>query len=185
MILGITGKSGVGKHTAAKFFEQRDWKILDSDKIAHKLYRPYQRIWREVVDRFGEEILKKDDVVDRQKLKKIVFGKTDESRKALVDLGAIVHPEVKRYLKDEAYYLNKHNRNTIIITAMWEELDLAKICDKVLLVKAGDALAYKRIHKRDGVDLDMYEAYVQNQKEFKDPILRLLMREASRTCIKN
>ena len=42
MILGITGKSGTGKHTAAKFLEQKGWKVLDVDKIAHKLYRPYQ-----------------------------------------------------------------------------------------------------------------------------------------------
>jgi len=165
MMILILVKSGAGKHTAAQFFEQKGWKVLYADKIAHKLYRPYQRIWREVVERFGEDILKKDDVIDRQKLKKVVFGKSEEAKKALSDLNAIVHPEVKRYLKDEAYYLKKRKKNTIIVAALWEELGLFDICEKVLLVKAGDALAYERIKKRDGIDFDMYEAYTTNQKD--------------------
>lgn len=164
MLLGITGKSGAGKHTATQFFEQREWRVLDADKIAHKLYRPYQRIWREVVERFGEGILKKDDVIDRQKLKLIVFGKTEESKKALKDLNNIVHPEIKRYLNDEAYYLKKKKAKTVIVAALWGELGLFDICDKVLVVKAGDALAYDRIKKRDGINYDMYEAYTADQK---------------------
>ena len=169
MILGITGKSGAGKHTAAKFFEQRGWKVRDADKIAHKLYRPYQRVWREVTERFGEGILKKNDVIDRQKLKQIVFAKSEEARKDLKDLNAIVHPEVRRVLKDEAYYLGKKKANTVIIGALWEEMSLFEICDKVLLIKADDAMTFERIKKRDGLDLEMYEAYTSDQKEPETP----------------
>ncbi|MFH0837832.1 MAG: dephospho-CoA kinase [Patescibacteria group bacterium] len=165
MILGITGKSGTGKHTAAKFFEQKGWKVLDADKIAHKLYRPYQRIWRQVVDFFGEGILTRDDTIDRQKLKKIVFGKGPESAKALKSLNDIVHPELKRYLKDEIYYLRKKRANTVVVAALWKELDLLKLCDSVLLIRAGDALAYERIRKRDGIDYDMFEAATRNHNE--------------------
>jgi len=165
MILGITGKSGAGKHTAAKFFEQKGWKVLDADKVAHKLYGPYQRIWREVRDRFGENILNKNDVINRQKLRDIVFSKSEESKEALLDLNNIVHPELKRYLKDEAYYLNKKKKNTIIVAALWEELGLFEICDKVLQVKVDENIAFDRVKKRDGIDLNMYQAYTANQKE--------------------
>lgn len=163
MILGITGKSGSGKHTVAKYFQQRDWKILDADKIAHKLYRPYLRIWRDVVDRFGEGILKTNDIINRQKLRKIVFAGTPESNQALKDLNGIVHPELKRYIKDEVYFQKKRKKNTIVVAALWKELGLPNVCDKVLLIKAGDALAFERINKRDGIDFEMYEAYTQNQ----------------------
>jgi dephospho-CoA kinase len=169
MILGITGKSGAGKHTAAKFFEQKGWKVLNADETAHKLYRPYQRVWREVKDRFGEGILKKNDVIDRQKLKSIVFAQGEEGKKALSDLNAIVHPEVRRVLKDEAYFLGKKKANAVIMGALWEELGLFEICDKVMLIKAGDALTYERIKKRDGIDLDMYEIYTANQKDPQNP----------------
>jgi len=164
MILGITGKSGVGKHTAAQFFEQKGWRSLYADKIAHRLYRPYQRIWREVTDHFGEGVLKKNDVIDRQKLKQIVFNNSDEGRQALKDLNNIVHPEVRRYLKDEAYYLKKKKANVVIVGALWKELGLFEICENVLLIKAGGELAFDRIKKRDGIDFAMYEAYTANQE---------------------
>ncbi len=169
MILGITGKTGTGKHTAAKFFEQKGWKIFDVDKIAHKLYRPYQRIWREVVDRFGEDILTKDDIIDRQKLKVIVFGQGPESEKALKDLNAIVHPELKRYLKDEMYYQKKRKANVVVVAALWEELNMFELCDKVMLIKAGEALAFERLKKRDGINLDMFETTTAKQKDPENP----------------
>ncbi|MBN2306670.1 dephospho-CoA kinase [Candidatus Peregrinibacteria bacterium] len=168
MILGITGKSGTGKHTAAQFLEQRGWKVLNADKIAHKLYRPYQKIWREIVDRFGENILTKDDTVDRQKLKSIVFGNTPEAKQALKDLNAIVHPELKRHLKNELYYLKKKKANAVVVGALWKELEFFELCDKVLLTKAGEALAYERIRKRDGIDYDLFKISIKNQTEPKD-----------------
>ncbi|MDH5596735.1 MAG: dephospho-CoA kinase [Candidatus Peregrinibacteria bacterium] len=169
MLLGITGKSGTGKHTAGKFLEQKGWKVLYADQVAHKLYRPYQRVWREVVDRFGEGILTTNDVIDRQKLKKIVFNPSEESQKALKELNAIVHPEVKRYLKDEAYYLSKRKAKAAIVAALWEEMGLLSICDKVLLLQAGEALCYDRIHKRDGVDIEMFQTYSSTQKDPPNP----------------
>ena len=165
MILGITGKIGVGKNTATQFFEQRGWAVLDADEIAHKLYRPYQRVWREVVERFGEGILKKDDVIDRQKLRQLVFGESEETKKALLDLNKIVHPELKRYLKDEIYFLNKKKKNVVVCAALWKELGLFEVCEKVLLIKTGAALAYERVHKREGASFEMFESLDNAQTE--------------------
>ncbi len=168
MILGITGKSGTGKHTAAQFLQQKGWKVLDADKIAHKLYMPYKRVWKKVKERFGEGVLNSNDKIDRQKLKKIVFAKGPEGEKALNDLNNIVHPELKRYLTNEIYYQKKKKKNIIVLAALWNELDLPKLCDKLMLIKAGDALAYQRIHKRDGIDFDMFETYTKKQTNPKN-----------------
>ncbi len=165
MILGITGKSGAGKHTAAKFFEQKGWRVLDADKIAHQLYRPYQRVWREVVEHFGEGILTKGDVIDRQKLKAIVFGNGPQAEKELKALNSIVHPELKRVLKDDVYYLKKRKANTVLVAALWEELDLFKLSDSVLLIKADETVAYERIRKRDGISPEMYAVTTKKQTE--------------------
>jgi len=165
MVLGITGKSGVGKHVAADFFAQRDWRVLEADGIAHKLYRPYLRVWRDVVDRFGEEILTKNDLIDRQKLRQVVFGPSEASQQALKDLNAIIHPELKRYLKDEVYFLKKRKKNVVVVAALWKEIDLFEVCDKVLHVKAGEHLTFDRVNKRDGTTQDMFEMVCKNQCE--------------------
>ena len=39
MVLGITGISGAGKHTAADYFKKKGWVVLDADKLLdHVLY---------------------------------------------------------------------------------------------------------------------------------------------------
>lgn len=154
---------------AAQFFAQRGWEVLDADQVAHELYRPYKRVWREVVDRFGEGILNKNDVVDRQKLKQIVFNPSSKGKKALADLNQIIHPELKRYLKDEVYYLQKRKKNVVVVGTLWEEIGLFKLCEKVMLIQAGDALTYERIHKRDGMDFDMFETINAQQKDPPKP----------------
>ena len=95
MILGITGISGSGKHTAANFLKQKGWVVLDADKIAHYLYRPYTSLWKAVVKEFGEDILSANDKIDRQKLSKIVFDPNNPE--GLKKLNEITHPEIKRY----------------------------------------------------------------------------------------
>ncbi len=169
MTLGITGKIGVGKGVAAAFFEQRKWVLLDADKMAHQLYQPYKRVWKQLVERFGEAILKKDDVIDRQKLRQFVFGSNSASKEALKDLNDIVHPELKRTLKDEVYFLTKKHKNVIITATLWQELGLFDLCDKVLLIRAGDALTYERVHKRDGMSFDMFEGLNAQQSEPPHP----------------
>jgi len=165
MILGITGKIGVGKDTVATFFEQRNWVVRNADKMAHELYRPYKRVWKQLVKRFGEDILRKDDVIDRQKLRQLVFGPDTETGRALKDLNAIVHPELNRVLKDDLYFLKKRNKNVVVTATLWKELGLFDVCDKVLLIRAGDALTYKRVHKRDGMPFDMFEGLNAKQSE--------------------
>lgn len=167
MILGITGISGVGKHEAAKTFEKRGWVIFDADAIAHRLYRPYSYVWKAIVKRFGEGVLTQDDLIDRQKLRAIVFDSENLaiSKKALQDLNAIMHPELKRALKEKIHRHFRRKSNIVIIAALWKELDLFKLCDKVLLIKAHQDKALMRIKKRDGIDEAMYEHYTSAQQE--------------------
>jgi dephospho-CoA kinase len=160
MILGITGISGSGKHTAADFLKQKGWVVLDADKIAHYLYRPYTSLWKAIVKEFGEDILTEKDKIDRQKLGKIVFNTNNPE--ALLTLNKITHPEIKRYLKDELYHLRK-KPNIIIIAALWKEIGILGLCDKMLLINANKDLAFDRIKKRDGIEKEMYNIRIKNQ----------------------
>lgn len=167
MVLGITGISGSGKHTVADFFRKKGWVILDVDKIAHELYRPYTGVWKKIAREFGDNILNHDDTINRGKLAEIVFNHLDPdgSDEALKKLNSIIHPYVKRRLKDELYHHSKRESNIAVVVALWEELDLEGICDKVLLLKTDYEIRAKRIQKRDGISDNMYKMRVKNQKE--------------------
>jgi len=161
MVLGITGISGSGKHTAADFFKQKGWAVLDADKIAHYLYRPYTYVWKAVTKRFGNEILNKDDSIDRQKLGAIVFSSGHE--KNLQDLNDITHPAIQQYIKDEIHSLRRKKPNIIVVAALWKEIGFSDFCDKVLLLTVDKNIAFERIRKRDGINKEMYEARISNQ----------------------
>ena len=165
MVLGITGISGSGKHTASEFLKQKGWIILDADKIAHYLYRPYTSVWKAIVAHFGEGILSTNDKIDRQKLSKIVFNSEDPKKaaKELKILNEITHPAVQIHIKNEIYYI-RGKKNIAIVAALWEELGLPEYCDKMLFVTADKETAFKRIQKRDSADRNEFESRIKNQK---------------------
>jgi len=167
MVLGITGISGSGKHTAAKYFEKKSWIILDADKIAHYLYRPYTGVWKAVTKEFGENILNQDDTINRVKLSQIVFNPAnpEDSDKALQKLNEIVHPFVRRYIENEIHHNLRRKANIAIIVALWRESGLDDLCDKILVVKADPEHRSKRIQGRDGISQEIYNMRIKNQNE--------------------
>ncbi len=167
MVLGITGISGSGKHLAAEYFQKKNWVILDADTIAHNLYRPYTGAWKKVVNEFGEGILNKNDVINRSKLGKIVFN--PENPDALQKLNQIIHPYIKRQIKNDIHRHFRRKSNIVVVAALWQELDLPSLCNKILLLKADPAIRLKRIQNRDGISESMYEVRTKNQSEPPHP----------------
>jgi len=167
MVLGITGISGSGKHTAAQFFRKKGWIILDTDKIAHYLYRPYTGVWKAIVREFSEKILNQDDTINRVKLGKIVFNasKPKEAHAALHRLNQIIHPYIKRHIKNEIHRHFRRKSNIAIVVALWREAGLKDCCDKMLLLRADPGLRSKRIQGRDGISPETYEMRIKNQTE--------------------
>ena len=171
MILGITGISGTGKHTSAQYFKRKGWVVLDVDKVAHHSYRPYTHVWKAIVREFGMEILNQDDTINRLKLGKIVFNasRPKEADSAIKKLNQIVHPYIKRRLKNEIHRYFRRKSNIVIVAVLWKELDLLNICDKILLIKADKRLSSKRIQKRDQISAEIYKMRVKHQSDPPHP----------------
>jgi len=88
--VGLTGGIATGKTTVAAILRELGCRMLDADKIAHRLIEPGAAAYEDVVSEFGRGILTSDGRVDRQKLGAIVFA--DPAR--LARLNGIVHPRV-------------------------------------------------------------------------------------------
>ena len=173
MVLGITGISGSGKHTASKYFQKKGWVVLDADSIAHYLYRPYTGVWKAVTNEFGEKVLNQDDTINRLKLGQIVFNPADTETAgiALKKLNEIIHPYVRRHIENEVHRQFRRKTNIAIVVALWRESGLDDMCDKLLVVKASPELRLKRIQGRDGVTKETYNMRIKNQNEPENPDL--------------
>ena len=125
MIVAITGNIGSGKSTASELFNGAGYTLLNADKIGHALYKR-KEVKEKIIKTFTREILTKG-VIDRKKLKNIVFHDTNE----LIRLNKIVHPLIIKEIKRKID-ANK-DKNITIEGALLIEAKF-KSYDKMILV---------------------------------------------------
>ena len=146
IILGITGSFGSGKTTVAGIFRSLGAKIIDADKIAHRLIKPRNKIYKKIIDTFGRDILNKNRVIDREKLARIVFN----NKLLLKRLNRIIHPEVIGVIKEK---IKKYPGKVIILDApLLIEAGLEKTVDKLIVVTITREEQIKRICKKTGLN---------------------------------
>ncbi len=87
MRVGLTGGLGSGKTTVAEMLKDKGAFVLSADEIARKLMEPGQKVFAQIVERFGPGVVRADGTLDRAALARMAFegGRIDE-------LNAIVHP---------------------------------------------------------------------------------------------
>ncbi|NLZ58776.1 MAG: dephospho-CoA kinase [Corynebacterium sp.] len=101
--IGLTGGIGSGKSTVADLLSSEGFLIVDADQVARDIVEPGQPALAELVEAFGEDILKPDGTLDRPGLAAKAF--VSEEQTAL--LNAITHPRIaeesaRRFAEAEA-----------------------------------------------------------------------------------
>ncbi|MDO4908842.1 MAG: dephospho-CoA kinase [Corynebacterium sp.] len=95
--IGLTGGIGSGKSRVSELLEEQGFYIVDADKVARQIVEPGQPALQDLVDEFGEVILKEGGRLDRQALAHIVF--TDEN--SLHFLNEVTHPRIREAMEQK------------------------------------------------------------------------------------
>jgi dephospho-CoA kinase len=112
--LGLTGGIASGKTAVAAMLREIGFAVLDADSLAHKLTKPGQPGYDEVVREFGASVLDTLNRIDRAKLAAIVFA--DPAK--LARLNAIVHPRVETAIHQQfAEWSRNGTRNAAFVEA--------------------------------------------------------------------
>lgn len=146
MIIGITGNSGSGKTTFSKLLNKEyNAETIDADKVVRKLSMPGEVYFKEVVKKFGREILLESGEINKTQLSKIIFS--DSKKRETLNLLTF------KYVVDEIKKVASLSKNkTVIIDApLLIESNLNKICDIVISVIADKDTKIERICKRDNI----------------------------------
>jgi dephospho-CoA kinase len=143
---------GGGKSQVAALLGRRGAAVIDADSVGHEVV-DLPDIKQRLVDRFGPEVLRPDDVgidrrVDRKVLGAIVF--TDPAARR--DLEAVVHPEmVRRFESAIAEETAKRRALAIVLdAAILFEAGWHKLCDLVVFVDATEAVRQERVARDRG-----------------------------------
>lgn len=157
MILGLTGGIASGKSTVSNIFKKYGIYIADADKIAKELGNR-----EDVIDEIGEKISKividKNGIVDRAKLKEIVFS--DKSK--LEILNKIYHPKIREEFKK--IKLNSSKNDIIIFDVpLLFETGMYTLCDKNILVYVNEDIQIERLIARDGITKELAKKIIDSQ----------------------
>lgn len=99
LLVGLTGGIGSGKSTVSALLAERGAVIVDADQIARDLQEPGGAVLAPMAERFGDRIIRCDGSLDRAAVAAIVFGESDEAKRALADLNGIVHPAMQSEIR--------------------------------------------------------------------------------------
>jgi len=151
--VGLTGGLASGKSTVAGYFRELGAFHIDADLIAHELLAPGGAAADQVVARFGRGIVGTGEAIDRKALASIVFA----DPKALADLNAIVHPEVRAEIarRIAGQTASAHPTPVALIdAALLVETGMHGDLDALIVVSCGDATQLARALARGGLTED-------------------------------
>lgn len=160
VVVGLTGSVGTGKSTVAGFFKDLGAYLIDWDELARHAVRPNTKAWREIVLRFGEDLLNGDSTINRRKLAEIVFSDQDK----LHELNRIVHPEV--YKEDERITneISSLDCDAVVVKdiPLLYEVSPPVSLDKIVVVAASEQTQLRRLEER-GMSRQEAEKRIRSQ----------------------
>lgn len=165
LVLGITGSFSSGKTTVAKIFKTQGAQVIDADNIAHRIIRPKSPVYKKIIDTFGNDILKDNLTIDRQRLGNIVFG----NKGLLKKLNRITHPKIIRNIKSK---IKTSRAQLIVLDAplLIETKVLKKLIDKLIVVKIGRKKQLARAMKKTGLSKTDILKRLKNQLPLQEKV---------------
>jgi dephospho-CoA kinase len=167
VIIGLTGGILTGKSTVSGMLSERGAVIIDADKIGHEAYKPQTDVWQELVDTFGEWILKQNSEIDRKRLGDIVFH--DPS--ALTLLNKIVHPRMREMIEKKLKRLKEEAVPVVVLeAAVLIEAKWTDLIDQIWVTTAPEEKVIDRLQNRIGLSEEQARARIAAQLPPEDKV---------------
>lgn len=149
--VGLTGGIATGKSLVGKMFAELGVHTIDADQIAHDLMNPGEKVYDEVVKRFGQDILNPDGTVNRMRLAELAF---DQKRPRIYELNSLVHPGVIERQEQWMEEIRRRESDAIVMleAALLLEAGLRRKFDRVIVVSCKPQQRIERWEKRLNVD---------------------------------
>ncbi len=144
LVVGLTGGIASGKSAVEALFERHGGTVIDADRVAREVVAPGQAGLRQVVEAFGDDVLKADGGLDRAALRQRVFNHP-ASRK---QLEGIIHPLVRAGLL--ARLKTVRTPYAILSIPLLLESGQRSLVDRILVVDLPEAEQIARLRRRDG-----------------------------------
>lgn len=169
-VIGITGGIGAGKSTVSGYIASLGYPVFDADEVSRGLTADGSPVVDELAETFGEEILVRKGVLNREKLAEIVFSDPEKNHK----LREIVTMKVREAgIKWISEYRKKEKYDIIVLDIpLLFETGSEDLCDAVWFITADDDVRRRRVMERDGVTAEQVKSRMKSQMPEKEKAQR-------------
>ena len=170
--VGLTGGIASGKSTVGAMFVALGAQLVQADEIARQLMQPGEAIYKQVIERFGKEILSPDGTINRARLAEVAFGSATGIHAARVqELNQIVHPAV---IKQQEEWMDEVGRRdpgaiAMVEAALIVESGAAKRFNRLIVVTCQSEQRIERWAKRQKISEEAARSEVTRRMEAQLP----------------
>src|SRR3954471_3963514 len=149
ILIGLTGNIASGKSEVARMLAERGATVIDADVLDREAVQPESQALRDIVKRWGKEVLADDGSLNRAALRQIVFADQFE----LDALNRIVHPGVTR-LRDREIAIARERGDALVVCVipLLFERNLVEEFDVIVLVDSPRPLRLERLVNTRGLE---------------------------------
>ena len=161
----LTGGLASGKSTAAKLLENMGCIIIDTDVLSKALLEPKSECFTFVVNHFGSSIVQDSGILNRRKLREIIFNSPSDKQ----FLENLLHPRIRTqvYKTIESLKMDGNRSKAIVIVVPLLTSKDAYPADKIITIEAPIALQIERVMKRDGISRTLATQMIESQPSSK------------------
>lgn len=146
VIIGLTGQTGAGKTTVSALFAKNGFAVINADLVARQVVVPHSPCLREIIARFGSDLLLPDGSLNRKAAAKLIF--TDPAAKDAYL--AIIFPYIRKEIDRQMNILSAKGESMLLLDApTLFESGCHTLCDGIVSVIAPEAVRLSRICHRD------------------------------------
>ena len=150
-IIGITGGIASGKSTVTNFLRKQGFQVVDADAVVHQLQKPGGRLFKALVQHFGQEIILENGELNRPLLASLIFSNTEEREWSKQIQGEIIREELAT-LRDQ---LTQTEEIFFMDIPLLFEQDYSSWFDQTWLVYVEPDVQMERLMKRDQLSKDL------------------------------
>lgn len=164
----LTGGIASGKSTVSRIFQELGVYVIDADLIARQVVEPGQSAWKEIVERFGQDILLGNKQIDRKKLGAIIFHQPEERRV----LNQITHPKVIEHIDREiqAIHTAQADRLILVDVPLLIEASMQNDYATIIVVYVPEDIQLARLIKRDNISKQEALAKIRAQMPLSEKV---------------
>jgi dephospho-CoA kinase len=166
LLIGVTGSIATGKTTVAGMLEELGARTIDFDVLSRLVVEPGKPAWEDIVAYFGKQVLQKDQTLDRDKLREIVFRDLEKKKK----LESFQHPRIgEEFIKlVEQYAAEDPNAIIQVVIPLLIEVNMQPLFHHVLMAYAPEEEQKRRLIERDGLTEEMAMNMIHSQISVED-----------------